>query len=179
MPLLTASRRTAARTPGPVPAHGPRSDLARETAAASAFGCRWRAPLPDAPDRGGDGRRDLGRVGEDAALAHLVAVHGLDLVVRNRRVVVDGLRGELDLVLRDPRSGVLVVCEVKVRRAAGRLGGAVAALGPRQSARIRRLTAALLATTDLRATAVRLDLVAVDVPRGAGAAALTHLHAAW
>lgn len=171
--------RAAPRTAEPVRARDPRSDLAGEAVAASAFGCRWRTSLPVAAPDHGDGRRHLGRVGEDAALAHLVAVHGLDLVVRNRRVVVDGLRGELDLVLRDPRSGVLVVCEVKVRRAAGRLGGAVAALGPRQSARIRRLTAALLATTDLRATAVRLDLVAVDVPRGAGAAALTHLHAAW
>jgi Holliday junction resolvase-like predicted endonuclease len=143
-----------------------------------AYGCRWRAPLPVA-GHAATSRAALGRAGEDAALAHLVAVHGLDPVARNRRVAVDGLRGELDLVLRDPRSGVLVVCEVKVRRGAGRLGGAVAALGPQQSVRIRRLTGALLATTGLRATAVRLDLVAVDVPHGAGPAALTHLHAAW
>lgn len=146
-----------------------------------AYGCRWRAVLPGSAGTGAPpgARAVLGRAGEDAALAHLVTVHGLDPVARNRRIAVDGLRGELDLVLRDPRSGVLVVCEVKVRRAAGALGGAVAALGPRQSARIRRLTAALLATTDLRATAVRLDLVAADVPRGAGPAVLTHLHAAW
>lgn len=143
-----------------------------------AYGCRWRTVLTVGPPAGA-ARQALGRAGEDAALAHLVGVHGLDLVARNRRIAVDGLRGELDLVLRDPRSGVLVVCEVKVRRAAGTLGGAVAALGPRQSLRIRRLAAVLLATTDLRATSVRLDLVAVDVPRGAGPAALTHLHAAW
>ncbi len=157
----------------PVARHDP-----DDPAGDAAFGCRWRAVLP-ATDAVRTSRQALGRAGEDAALAHLVAVHGLDPVTRNRRIAVEGLRGELDLVLRDPRSGVLVVCEVKVRRAAGPLGGAVAALGPRQSLRIRRLTAALLATSDLSATAVRLDLVAVDVPRGAGPAALVHLHAAW
>ena len=144
----------------------------------AAAGCRWRSQLPAIAAGPGD-RGRLGRAGEDAALVHLTGVHRLELVARNRRIAVDDLRGELDLVLRDPRSGVLVVCEVKVRRAAGHLGGAVAALGPRQSARIRRLTAALLATTALRAPAVRLDLVAVDVPRGGGPASLTHLHAAW
>ena len=154
------------------------SILAREHPSGTSFGCRWRTPLGPIAS-GAPGRAALGRAGEEAALAHLVTVHGLDLVARNRRVAVDGLRGELDLVLRDPRSGAVVVCEVKVRRAAGHLGGAVAALGPRQSARIRRLAGALLAMSDLRATAVRLDLVAVDVPPGAAPAALVHLHAAW
>lgn len=169
MPVATTVPTTVATTgAAPIAAEDP----------AAAYGCRWRALLPAAAHTGAP-RQALGRAGEDAALAHLVAVHGLDAIARNRRIAVDGLRGELDLVLRDPRSGVLVVCEVKVRRAASTLGGAVAALGPRQSARIRRLTAALLATTDLCATAVRLDLVAIDVPRGAGPAALTHLHAAW
>jgi putative endonuclease len=140
-------------------------------------GCRWRAPLASATGRAG-----LGRAGEDAALAHLVRVHGLDPVVRNHRVVLDELRGELDLVLRDPRTGLVVVCEVKTRVAAADRDGAVGALGPRQRARIRRLAAALAVTTDLRPRGLRLDLVAVDVPRPGShdpRAALQHLTAAW
>jgi len=142
--------------------------------------CRWREPLGRAaPGGASPGRAALGRSGEDVALAHLVRVHGLDPVARNHRVAVDDLRGELDLVLRDPRSGLVVVCEVKTRVEADVHGGAVAALGPRQRARIRRLAAALPTTTGLRVRGLRLDLVAVDVSRRGGAAALTHLTAAW
>jgi Holliday junction resolvase-like predicted endonuclease len=150
-------------------------------------GCRWSAPLAAAPGRAGLGRAGLGRAGlgragEDAALAHLVRVHGLDPVARNHRIALDELRGELDLVLRDPRTGLVVVCEVKTRVAAAARDGAVAALGPRQRARIRRLASALAATTDLRPRGLRLDLVAVDVPgagSGAAHASLLHLPAAW
>lgn len=142
--------------------------------------CRWREPLGRrAPDGSTPARSALGRSGEDAALAHLVRVHGLAPVARNHRIAVDDLRGELDLVLRDPRTGLVVVCEVKTRVDAAGHGGAIAALGPRQRARIRRLAAALPTTTGLRVRGLRLDLVAVDVRGHGGVAALTHLTAAW
>jgi Holliday junction resolvase-like predicted endonuclease len=133
----------------------------------------------------------LGRAGEDAALAHLTEVHGLELVARNWRVVLDELRGELDLVLRDPISGTLVVCEVKSRTGAAGRDGAAATLGVRQQVRIRRLTTVLLAMGSLRASRVRFDLIALDTPGKGGAghgprreggarrARLTHLADAW
>jgi putative endonuclease len=133
----------------------------------------------------------LGRAGEDAAAAHLIEVHGLEPVARNWRVALDELRGELDLVLRDPRTGTLVVCEVKSRSRAATRGGAAASLGVRQQARIRRLTGVFLAAGPVRAQHVRFDLVALDLagsdakgegPRGTGATAgarLTHLADAW
>lgn len=136
--------------------------------------CHWRERIIRPP-----GRQGLGRVGEDVALAHLVRVHGLEPVLRNHRVALDGLRGELDLVLRDERTGRVVVCEVKTRVGAAGHGGAVAALGPRQQVRIRRLAAALPVTAGLRGRGLRLDLVAVDIPDDGGAAHLTHLVAAW
>jgi putative endonuclease len=108
----------------------------------------------------------LGRAGEDAAAVHLVEAHGLELVARNWRIALDELRGELDVVARDRRTGTLVVCEVKSRTGAAIRDGAAAALGPRQQARIRRLTAVLLATGALRAPRVRFDLVAVDLEPG-------------
>jgi Holliday junction resolvase-like predicted endonuclease len=117
-------------------------------------------------------------------------VHGLELVALNHRVAVEDVRGELDVVARDRRSGLLVICEVKSRtgRSSGRTaGGALETLGPQQQARIRRMTAVLLATGALRGSRVRFDLVAVDVSTsapGAGAstggrAELVHLADAW
>lgn len=104
-------------------------------------------------------------------------VHGLALVAVNLRVAVEDVRGELDVVVHDPRSGLLVVCEVKARTT-GPAGDALHALGERQQRRIRRLTAVLLATGRLRARRVRFDLVAVDAPSH-GAGRLTHLLDAW
>jgi putative endonuclease len=53
--------------------------------------------------------KNLGRWGEDQALAYLIS-KGLVLLQRNFRVVV----GELDLIMDD--SGILVFVEVKTRR---------------------------------------------------------------
>jgi putative endonuclease len=123
----------------------------------------------------------LGRAGEDAAAAHLIGVHGLELVTRNWRIALDELRGELDLVLRDPGSGTLVVCEVKSRTRAATRDGAAATLGPRQQARIRRLTGVFLASGAVRPSRVRFDLVALDLGAQGrrGTARLTHLADAW
>ena len=125
------------------------------------------------------GRIALGRAGEDAALAHLEAVHGLRPIARGWRSAGGEVRGELDIVARSDSSGLLVVCEVKTRIGAAGLGGAVAALGVAQQRRIRRLTGMLLATSAVRASGVRLDLVAIDVTTDRARAHLTHLVAAW
>jgi putative endonuclease len=130
-------------------------------------------------------RTRLARSGERLAATHLVEAHGLEVVALNRRVAVEDVRGELDVVARDPRTGMLVICEVKSRSARAP-GGALASLGSKQQARIRRMAAVLLATGELRAARVRFDLVAIDVATtGSGAggvggrAELTHLADAW
>jgi len=135
--------------------------------------CRWTATLEDG------GRQRLARAGERAAAAHLVASHGLVVVATNVRVAVEDLRGELDVVARSPRDGLLVVCEVKTRTCSPHAVEGEA-LGARQRARIRRMTAVLLADGTLRARCVRFDLVTAAVPRGgAGPATLAHLPGAW
>jgi Holliday junction resolvase-like predicted endonuclease len=125
----------------------------------------------------------LARAGERLAVTHLSEVHGLELVATNLRVAVDGLRGELDVVMQDSRSGLLVVCEVKSRTVPRVSGGAGAleALGARQQARIRRMVAVLLADRTLQARGVRFDLVALDAaaPRAEPGATLQHLAGAW
>lgn len=117
----------------------------------------------------------LGAFGEQAAARHLTECDGLRLLARNWRVAAGELRGELDLVALDERAGCLVVAEVKTRRDASRLGGAVGALSPRKRQRVRRLTAAFLHDSGLRVGRVRLDAVAVDL---APSPRLTHLVAA-
>jgi len=121
--------------------------------------CRWTSPCEGAP-----GRAALARAGERLAAEHLSTVHGLEAVARNLRVAVEGLRGEIDVVMRETSSGLLVVCEVKSRTHASG-AGAVEAFGAAQQARIRRMTAALLATGRLRARGLRFDLVTLDVAR--------------
>ena len=115
---------------------------------------------------------DLGTGGELLAARHLAVDHGLEVLVRNWRVAEGELRGELDLIALDPATDTLVVCEVKTRRDAARFGGALAALGPRQHRRLRALTGAFLRSVPRRYTALRLDLVAVDLGREGS---LTHL----
>jgi putative endonuclease len=153
--------------------------------------CRWTAPCAAAPAPA-DGRDDrrvaLARAGETLAVRHLADVHGLATVATNLRVAVEDLRGELDVVMADPHGGLLVVCEVKTRTA-GPGRGALDALGPAQRARIRRMTAVLLADGTLAARRVRFDLVTVDVaPRrdardaarpAARPAVLRHVVDAW
>ncbi|MFO7778307.1 MAG: YraN family protein [Nitriliruptoraceae bacterium] len=114
----------------------------------------------------------LGRSGEALAARHLRCGHRLDVIARNWRIVEGSLRGELDLVAIDERSGTLVVCEVKTRRDAERFGGAVAALDARKHRRLRALIGAFLRDQPEHYRSVRLDLIAIDAgqrPR------LTHL----
>lgn len=137
--------------------------------------CRWTAPC-----EGMVGRTALARTGERLAAEHLEVVHGLHLLALNHRVAIEGIRGELDVLLRDFRSGLLVVCEVKARTGAGG-AGAVEALSAAQRHHIRRLTGALLASGLVSARGVRFDLVTVDVPRDPGdrPAVLHHHPGAW
>ena len=142
--------------------------------------CSWTAPFTEVR-----GRIALARAGERAAADHLARTHGLVTVATNVRIAVEDLRGELDVVAEDRSRGLLVVCEVKARtRAAGVRsagGDAVETLGARQRARIRRMTAVLLADGTLRARTVRFDLVTVDVAadRDGRPARCCHLVAAW
>ena len=98
-------------------------------------------------------KQRLGRLGEDAALAHLLA-HGLALVERNFRCK----GGEIDLVMRE--RGALVFVEVRQRAGASH-GGAAASVTP---AKQRRLVLAaqvyLLRLGSL--PPCRFDVVAID-----------------
>jgi putative endonuclease len=109
----------------------------------------------------------VGRYGENVAARHLEG-RGWQVVDRNWR----GRSGELDVVALD--GDELVVVEVKTRRGTG-YGHPAEAVTPVKLRRLRRLAGEWM--TDHPATryrSVRIDVVAVLVPRS-GAARLEHL----
>ncbi|MBD5788194.1 YraN family protein [Cellulosimicrobium terreum] len=108
----------------------------------------------------------VGRYGEKVATNRLVEA-GWTVLDRNWR----GRGGELDVVALD--GDVLVAVEVKTRRGTA-FGHPAQAVTPAKLARLRRLTGQWLATHDVRAGSVRIDVVAVVLPRS-GAARVEHL----
>ncbi|MBD8079290.1 YraN family protein [Cellulosimicrobium arenosum] len=108
----------------------------------------------------------VGRYGEKVAASHLVEA-GWDVLDRNWR----GRGGELDVVALD--GDVLVAVEVKTRRGTA-FGHPAQAVTAQKLARLRRLTGQWLADHDVQARSVRIDVVAVVLPR-AGAAQVEHL----
>ncbi|GIG21833.1 UPF0102 protein [Cellulomonas chitinilytica] len=108
----------------------------------------------------------VGRYGEDVAAAHVTA-QGWQVLERNWRVVA----GELDLIALD--GDELVVVEVKTRRSAA-FGHPAEAVTRHKLARVRRLAAQWLASHDTRPASVRVDVIAVLLPRQ-GAAQVEHL----
>jgi putative endonuclease len=108
----------------------------------------------------------VGRHGEDVA-ARYVQDAGWRVLDRNWR----GTDGELDLVALD--GGALVTVEVKTRSGTG-FGHPAEAVTPRKVARLRRLTAQWVAAHDVRPRSIRIDVIAVVLPRS-GAAQVEHL----
>jgi putative endonuclease len=115
-------------------------------------------------------RTELGALGEDLAVTHLVD-EGLIVLDRNWRC----REGELDVVARD--RDALVFCEVKTRRGLG-YGYPVEAVTPAKQRRLRVLAHRWLASHDQHAPEVRFDVVGVLL-RPDGVATITHLPGAF
>jgi putative endonuclease len=130
---------------------------------------------------GRDQRRVLGRLGERLAEAHLRRL-GFSVVARNLRT----RHGEIDLIAFD--GATLVFAEVKARRVGARQPSIradqepLAALRPRQRARLRRLAAAWLREQrHARPTAetIRFDAIGVVVDPYGAPVRIDHLEGAW
>ena len=111
-------------------------------------------------------RQEVGRYGENVA-ARCLEEEGWEVLARNWRCA----SGELDIVAAD--GDVAVAVEVKTRRSAvfGSPADAVTAV---KLARLRRLMGAWLAGQERVLAGVRIDVIAVVLPR-AGAAHVEHL----
>lgn len=132
-------------------------------------------PLP------GDGRRALGKLGEDLAVGHFRRL-GFVVVARNVRT----RHGEIDLIAFDGRA--LVFAEVKTRRASNRRRGLcpedqpLAWLKFSQRARLKRLACSwLYENTHARPKAhtIRFDAVGVIVDGADKLLRLDHIEGAW
>jgi putative endonuclease len=102
----------------------------------------------------------VGVFGEQVAERHLISL-GMQVLDRRWRCRA----GEIDLVARD--GDCLVVCEVKTRRST-RAGDGLEAVTTRKLARLRVLAAAWLAAHGERFAEVRIDVIAVALPRRGG-----------
>nr|WP_039933758.1 YraN family protein [Streptomyces viridochromogenes] len=113
-------------------------------------------------------RSAMGKYGESLA-ARRLAEAGLTVLERNWR---SGRTGEIDIVARD--GDVLVVCEVKTRRA-GPFGHPMAAVTPRKAERLRDLAERWIQTHGgAPPGGVRIDVVGVLLP-ARGAAVVEHV----
>jgi putative endonuclease len=110
----------------------------------------------------------VGRYGEKVAVRHL---QSLGFVVLEQRWRCS--RGEIDIVAAD--DGCLVVVEVKTRRSVT-AGTPSEAVTPAKLARLRVLAALWLQQQETAWRDVRIDVVAVLIPRS-GASAIEHLRA--
>ena len=118
-----------------------------------------------------DLRHHLGRIGEDAAAAHMERL-GYAIVARNHRTRF----GELDLICLT--EGVLVFVEVKTRRGRGQPWDA---LGPGKQARVRRMAASYLAAVVDRPHTrhVRFDAIGIVFDARGRLVSLEHLEDAF
>ena len=128
-----------------------------------------------------DGRRALGALGEDLAVAHFRRL-GFVVVARNVRT----RHGEIDLIAFDGRT--LTFAEVKTRRAGNRRRGLcpedqpLAWLKFSQRTRLKRLACAWLYEsnhTRPRAHTIRFDAVGVIVDGSDQLLRLDHIEGAW
>ncbi|MFF2270823.1 YraN family protein [Agromyces sp. NPDC058136] len=111
---------------------------------------------------------ELGRRGEQLAADHLIA-RGMAVIERNWRC----RHGEIDLVASD--GGTVVFVEVKTRSGAG-YGHPFEAITAQKLARMRRLALAWCETAEPRPARIRIDAIAVTLPRGdEEGAAIEHL----
>lgn len=119
-----------------------------------------------------DPRHRLGRLGEEAAAAHLER-RGLRIVARNHRT----RHGELDLVAFD--GCTLVFAEVKTRRAGS--GTPWDALDEAKCRQVRRMARAWLADTRDRPHPrdLRFDAIGVVIDARGRLVRLDHLEAAF
>ena len=121
-----------------------------------------------------DLRHQLGRTGEDLALAHLRRL-GYELVARSHRTRF----GEIDLIVRG--GGALVFVEVKTRRQSADGRGPWESLHPRKRRQVRAMAVAYLTESLDRPfnDSLRFDAVGVIIDARGRLVRLDHLEAAF
>lgn len=118
------------------------------------------------------GRVETGRKGEEAAALHLAA-QGYEIRHRNWRCRL----GELDIVAT--KDGVLVIVEVRTRRASSRFGTASESVDARKQRQLQGVAQAYMAANGMRERAVRFDVIACTYADPDGPFELDHIAGAF
>ncbi|SFS79744.1 putative endonuclease [Paenibacillus sp. BC26] len=103
---------------------------------------------------GTDTRQAIGKFGEEEAVRYLKE-QGYAIVHRNWRCRM----GELDIVAKS--ESVLVIVEVRTRRAGGRFGTAVESVDIRKQLQVRSIAEVYVSMNKLHHTALRFDVIAI------------------
>jgi putative endonuclease len=115
-------------------------------------------------------RQELGRLGEELAVDYF-RQRGMLVLDRNWRPQRANLRGELDLVVRD--EDTLVIVEVKTRRCLA-FGSPAESVTRRKLRALHSLALAWLDQRQVHAPRMRFDVISITVPP-AGQPVLEHL----
>jgi putative endonuclease len=115
-------------------------------------------------------RQELGRLGEELAVDYF-RQPGMLVLDRNWRPQRANLRGELDLVVRD--EDTLVIVEVKTRRCLA-FGSPAESVTRRKLRALHSLALAWLDQRQVHAPRMRFDVISITVPP-AGQPVLEHL----
>lgn len=133
------------------------------------------------PSCGMHRRQLLGAAGEELAVTHLTGA-GLQVVDRNWRTSVEGVRGEVDVIALEGTT--LALIEVRTRRGAA-AGTAAESVGRDKRRRLRRLAGLYLQHLSVQGRPhhgpVRGDVITVHAPVGPAhpTTVLTHLRGVW
>ncbi|NOV03186.1 YraN family protein [Paenibacillus planticolens] len=123
-------------------------------------------------DRGPKNKKQLGKLGEEAAEAFL-SKQGYRIVERNWRCRT----GELDIIAE--QAGTLVFVEVRSRRSSGRFGLAKESVDLRKQMKVKETAQYYLHRFQKYELPVRFDVIAVELSTDGQALEIEHIEGAF
>ncbi|MBA2937855.1 YraN family protein [Paenibacillus sp. CGMCC 1.16610] len=121
---------------------------------------------------GKDNRKQLGKLGEDAAEAFLIS-KDYRILERNWRCRT----GELDIVAE--QAGTLVFIEVRTRRSTGRFGIAKESVDVRKQMKVKETAQFYLHRFQKYNNSVRFDVIAVEISLDGATTQIEHIQGAF
>ncbi|BFT73091.1 YraN family protein [Paenibacillus sp. P36] len=121
---------------------------------------------------GKDNRKQLGKLGEDAAEALLIS-KDYRILERNWRCRT----GELDIVAE--QAGTLVFIEVRTRRSTGRFGTAKESVDVRKQMKVKETAQFYLHRFQKYENSIRFDVIAVEISLDGATTQIEHIQGAF
>ncbi|MDU0201375.1 YraN family protein [Paenibacillus sp. MAH-36] len=123
-------------------------------------------------EQGKDNRKQLGKLGEDAAEAFLSS-KDYRILERNWRCRT----GELDIIAE--QAGTIVFIEVRTRRSTGRFGTAKESVDTRKQMKVKETAQFYLHRFQKYENSVRFDVIAVEIYLDGATTQIEHIQGAF